>query len=234
MVVFRVRLLPNVAIQLIPPSGGSQVLSDSMATYINQRNRGGLQLGMRVTSIVPTDPTQSSPLNVVIAGKNSRTYSHIISTLPLNCLRALDISQCGLTLKQSNALRELQYRPATKIGIRFKTAWWTEGDIKIVGGQSLTDRHIRNVVYPSCNDGNSRVLVASYCWSDDAERLGALMGTGKASEEQLKAIVLRDLAALHDVTVDFLEQNLMDIHSYDWNRDPLAMGTLPCFRCQTD
>ena len=72
----------------------------------------------------------------------------------------------------------------------------------------------------------SKVLIASYCWTQDAERMGALMngdGTGKPG---LIEMVLRDLAAVHGVTVDWLKQYYTgEYFAWDWLHDPLTMGS---------
>jgi monoamine oxidase len=128
---------------------------------------------------------------------------------------------------QKNALRKLQYGPSIKVGVRFQSAWWTDR-FGIVGGQSFTDLPIRTIVYPSygVDSGTpSTVLIASYCWTNDAERLGALISTGKTEYiEQLKELVLRNLAEVHNVTYSFLLSEYSGIHAWDWNYDPLTMG----------
>lgn len=94
----------------------------------------------------------------------SKTYSHVIFAIPPPCIRMIDVSTCELDFNQRNALRELQLAPSSKIGIKFKTAWWTRLQ-GITGGQSTTDRVCRTVVYPSQGKGESTVLIASYSWS---------------------------------------------------------------------
>ena len=72
----------------------------------------------------------------------------------------------------------------------------------------------------------SKVLIASYCWTQDAERMGALMngdGTGKPG---LIDLVLRDLAAVHGVTVDWLKQYYTgEYFAWVGLHDPLTMGS---------
>ena len=82
-------------------------------------------------------------------------YSHVISTIPLPVVCTVNLTQAGLSIMQSNALRQLQYGPSIKIGIQFTEPWWTSGadedgkPIGVVGGQSFTDPPFRTVVYPS-------------------------------------------------------------------------------------
>ncbi len=86
------------------------------------------------------------------------------------------------------------------------------GSIK--GGQTKTDRVVRTVVFPSygVDDPNTdAVMIASYTWSQDAARVGGLMnGRNTADEQFLIDNILKDLAALHDVTFDFLKNELQD------------------------
>lgn len=114
-----------------------------------------------------------------------------------------------------------------KIGIRFKEAWWEKLDI--VGGQSTTDLPIRTTVYPSypAGPGNkSRVLIASYCWTQDAERLGSLMNGDGTAQPELINRVMEDLAMMHKIEVKKLWALYTDGDYFAWNwlHDPLTMG----------
>ena len=195
---------------------------------------GVIKLNAPVTSIGLTDPnSEDSTMTVWTAGEK-HTYSHVISTLPMPNLRTIDLSGSKLDVVQSNALRESDYGPSLKIGIRFTEAWWTHGEdrdgnkFNIVGGQSFTDLPIRTVVYPSYGVNSSTpstTLIASYCWTYDSERLGSLIGTGQQEyEDQLKALVLADLAAVHNVDVDYLSSRYIENFSWDWNHNPLTAG----------
>lgn len=192
-------------------SGGSQVLSDKMTEFVNKKSivknpihfnhtvRGiaastndKIAGGITVTLSVPdeTDPNKRKV--------TTKTYDHVISSLPLTTLRTLDMDEARLDFQQKLALRTLQYGPSIKIGIKFKTNWWTTwtdkdgSPLNIIGGQSYSDRSVRTVVYPSYGlTTNTNVLIASYCWTQDAIRLGALMNSGKDADERLKELVLR-------------------------------------------
>ncbi|KAG1869407.1 hypothetical protein DFJ58DRAFT_63493 [Suillus subalutaceus] len=213
--------------------GGSQVLTDYMAAYITSTandTKPLIQFNKKVTSI----SRSGAAMNVSVRGESSpRTYSHVISTIPLPCLRVIELENAGLNVMQTNALRKLQYGPSIKIGMRFRSAWWTT--LGIIGGQSSTDLPIRTIVYPSHGAESSTpstVLIASYCWTNDAERLGALINTGKKEyEEQLKELVLRNLAQVHgeQANYDFLLGQYVDMHAWDWSDDPLVMGAFAFF-----
>jgi len=204
------------------------VLTDYMTAYITSTVNDTnplIQFNKKVTSISQSGDTAMS---VCVRGELSpRTYSHVISTIPLPCLRMIELGDAGLNVMQKNALRKLQYGPSIKVGMRFRSAWWTEL-FDIVGGQSSTDLPIRTIIYPSHgveSSTPSTVLIASYGLTNDAERLGALINTGKVEyEEQLKELVLHNLAEVHNVDYSFLLDQYVDMHAWDWSDNPLLMG----------
>lgn len=197
-------------------SGGSQELSNSMTTFINKKPlvENPIKLGRTVRAIRAGGTERrfgkDRAKRVVVEFKEKEskeiktaTYDHVISTLPLPTMRTLDLGDARLDFDQKLALRTLQYGPSIKIGIKFKSNWWkTWKDIDgipldIEGGQSYTDRPIRTVVYPSYGlDTNTNVLIASYCWTSDAEGLSALINPMKEfdsddAEARLKELVLK-------------------------------------------
>ena len=87
-------------------------------------------------------------------------------------------------------------------------------------------------VYPSYPEGAtlenmSLVLIVSYCWTQDAERLGALMNGDGTARPELIDLVFHDLAAVHGVNVQWLRQFYTEgrYFAWDWLRDPLTMGS---------
>lgn len=172
-------------------------------------------------SLFHGDETPPGLVQVRLHDGRLKLYDHVINTATLPCLRAMDITSAKLSPAQSTALRELQYGPSTKIGVEFKTAWWEDACTMkkygkygpIVGGQSSTDRMIRTVVYPSYGVKSGRkstVLVVSYTWTADAIQWSSLLG--KESEEQLRNIEVRDLAAVHG----FDETGLKFLKEHGW------------------
>ncbi|KAI6130594.1 hypothetical protein EV401DRAFT_1884385 [Pisolithus croceorrhizus] len=142
-----------------------------------------------------------------------RVYSHVISTIPLPVLRTIDMTDAGLNVKQEKCSAPI------RIAIRFKEPWWTT-KLDIVGGQSFTDLPIRTIVYPSYGvDSNtpSTVLIASYCWTTDAERLSSLAMPDKTE--------LRNLAEAHGspITYEFLQDQFVDMNVKDWSHDAHTM-----------
>jgi len=71
----------------------------------------------------------------------------------------------------------------------------------------------------------------SYCWTQDAERIGALVNRDGTAKPELITMVFRDLAAVHGVTVEWLHQFYTDgdYFAWDWARDPLTMGAFAFF-----
>jgi monoamine oxidase len=127
---------------------------------------------------------------------------------------------------QRSAIRQLQYGHSTKIGVLFKSPWWK--DCNQIGGQSSTDLPIRRIVYPSYGpDHESNVLIASYCWTYDADTMARLIGSG--TEGLLEDLVLRNLAEVHGVSVEFLRDQHVKTFPYDWSHNPWAGGTIVPF-----
>lgn len=86
-------------------------------------------------------------------------------------------------------------------------------------------------MYPSYPAGaqpadRSKALIVSYCWTQDAERMGALITADGKAQPELIELVFRDLAAVHGVKVEWLRQFYTDgdYFAWDWNHDPLTMG----------
>jgi monoamine oxidase len=100
--------------------------------------------GMVVTTTCLNPP--SSPLPSVFAA--------VISTVSLSCLSVMDLTGCNIpggngdNYSQWAAMRQLQYGPSIKIGIKFTAPWWGSGSFlggPIEGGQSYTDLPIRTM-----------------------------------------------------------------------------------------
>ena len=163
-------------------------------------------------------------------GSKSQTYDHVILTTTIPNLRPMDLSEAGLTISQHMALRQLQYGPAVKIGVKFKTAWWgEEGPYQpqfgpILGGVSQTDRLVRMVVYPP-HDGGSTVLLCAHAWTKDALQLLPML---EESPETVKDLICRDLVAVHgldpDDGYDFLSDQWVEAFNFCWASNPMTTG----------
>ena len=191
--------------------------------------------GVSVTAIVQDDTAQpNQKMRVEYGNGQTAHYAHVITTTALSCLRAVDLSEAKLTFPQRTAIRSLNYGASTKVGVKFRTAWWTDATVMqkyggiqaISAGQSITDWMSRVVVYPSYGkDQRSPVLIVSYAWTSDAQALGALFAPKDAPE--LKRVLLRDLVKVHGFNEDgakYLEQQWVDVFPYNWSVDPRTMG----------
>ena len=203
-----------------------------MAQYIHKCKPNAITFNTRVSAI----SAKTGAVNVTTADGAQHTFSDVISTIPLPVLRSIDLLDAGLSPMQSNALRQLNYGPSIKVGMQFRTAWWTTGTdrngkrLNIVGGQSFTDSPLRTVVYPSFGDvsaGKTTTLIASYSWTEDAERMAALIGNPD-QREVLITLALRELSRIHNVTVEFLRSELIDTFPWSWSLDPYTMGESCC------
>ena len=77
--------------------------------------------------------------------------------------------------------------------------------------------------YGSEQEGDPGVLIASYTWGRDAEALGNL------DEARVRSVTLNNLATLHNVKREFLEEHLEDIFVMNWQTDPFAQGPYALF-----
>lgn len=208
-----------------------------MRDYILSQKPNAFTYNTRVTAI---SLTNTGDIQVAAdANNHASTFRHVISTIPLPVLRTVDLSQANLSPMQSNALRELNYGPAIKVGIQFRTGWWTTKvnnkgvKLNIVGGQSYVDSMLRTIVYPSFGDdianGMTTTLIASYCWTEDAARFGAIINNANANDDDrdfLKKFVLKELATIHDLDIEFLNDQYLDMHAWSWSHNPYSMGEL--------
>jgi monoamine oxidase len=79
-------------------------------------------------------PVMNSPVTAIRPGANGqlslhyngieRKYAHVISTIPLGALQAVDMTGLDLQYSRRNAIRKLNYDPSLKIGMKFKTRWY--------------------------------------------------------------------------------------------------------------
>ena len=124
----------------ITQRGGANRIAQAMR---EQLLSDSILLGKRVTKIAPVKhhPTdvEAYALEVHVENdKDVRRYSYVISTVPLGCLRMIDLDECKLSYALREALRSLQYGPSVKIGMRFTHRWWEQ--LGHYGGVSSTDR----------------------------------------------------------------------------------------------
>lgn len=209
---------------MVDHSGGSQKIVDGMLASLNLTAEE-LSLNSKVVRIQSGDGLVEVTSIDDLGNTKTDAFGHVITTTTLPCLQTIDTTGADLDYEQTSALRELAYGSAVKIGVKFRTAWWLDQDAMpygpLNGGQSVTDRLVRTVVYPSYGaEQRSTVLIVSYTWTSDAIRWGPLLD----DPARLKDIVLRDLADIHDVPRAFLEDQWVDHYPFSWTNSPYTMG----------
>ncbi|KAG5634273.1 hypothetical protein H0H81_002578 [Sphagnurus paluster] len=215
--------------------GGSEIIHKAMTEIIETKPT----LNYRAVTVKETDSGTSITVAFDVSGgprqmtQTERKYSNVISTMSLACLRMVDLDGLYLTNGQRCAIRQLTYTPSIKIGIQFRTPWWER--LGIVGGQSHTDRPVRDIVYPSYGPDESHTgyagfkksncLIASYSGMQDSQRMGGLMKGRETPEEKiLLDLVIRDLAAVHNLNPDDLWNEYEDYFPWDFHRDQFQLG----------
>ena len=82
-----------------------------------------------------------------------------------------------------------------------------------------------NSKYPSYE---TKVLIVTFVKLQDHERVASLVNADGSAKPRLLEVIFRDLAAVHDVDVDYLkglyEDKPENFFAWDWSQDPTAMG----------
>ncbi|KAI0012973.1 hypothetical protein F4779DRAFT_566432 [Xylariaceae sp. FL0662B] len=226
---------PNVKWSCI--NGGTTVLTDAMQAKLSSK----VQTSKRVENIsIDRHSTEDGNMSVKCTDEtNSRTgYSTIFSTMTLGCLGRMDLRELELHPSQMDAIRSLHYDDSVKVALKFKYPWWIVDCGITQGGVASTDLPLRICVYPSYNldDGADKpaVLLASYTWAQDANRMGSLVNgqQSPADEDELVELILRNLARLHGehMTYEGIRDAYTGIHhAYSWSQDPTTAGAFALF-----
>ena len=227
---------------------------------------GAQQLAIKMEATLQQKPTYESRVTAIRAmgtnkmevdfgdanGEHTNTYAGVFNSTTLGCLKRMDTSLAGLNYATKQAIRSLGYGASSKVGIKFKRAWWIHDlkDYNITqGGLGHSDLTIRTCVYPSYNiydpEDQPAVLLCSYTWQQDGQRIAALISNASdhtqklADEGDLKELLIRELTRLHQndkMTVDdlykLINDNYLDHHAYDWYHDPNTVGAFAFFRPQ--
>jgi len=164
-----------------------------------------------------------SPDDVIIhyqtpAGRFSETGDYAIITVPFPVLRHVEVLK-AFSRAKNRAIRQLHYDASAKILFQCKRRFWEEDD-GIFGGGTLTDLPIRNLYYPDHGRETGRgVILASYTWSEDAQRWGSL----KPDDRIVQA--LDDVAEIHPQITKEYEVGT----SWMWHDDEFAGGAFALF-----
>jgi monoamine oxidase len=152
------------------------------------------------------------------AGRYTERGDYAIVAIPFSCLRQIEVLSPFSPEKQK-AIRQLNYSASTKILFQVRERVWEQDD-GIYGGASVTDLPIRRMNYPTPDPTTSRgVLLASYTWSQDASRWGAM------DEETRLEEALEDVSKIHPRIRDVYEVGA----SHAWYDDRWANGAFALF-----
>lgn len=192
--------------------GGSDLLPRAMARELADRIRYGAEVhALEQTADAVTVHFKTE------AGRFSETADHAICTIPFSVLRTVE-AITPFSREKQKAIRQLNYAASTKILFQVRERIWeAEG---ILGGATCTDLAIRRMNYPTPDPATPRgVLLASYTWSQDAARWGAM------DEETRLEQALEDVSRIHPRIREVYEAG----DSYAWYDDPYAGGAFALF-----
>ena len=193
--------------------GGMDNLSHAFLPVVGPRIRYGAKM-------IAIDQT---PDEVVIhyhtrAGGFNIRGDYAIITVPFPVLRHVEVLKPFSRAKQ-RAIRQLHYDASAKIFFQTRRRFW-ETDEGIYGGGTVTDLAIRNLFYTNYGKDTGRgILLASYTWSEDAQRWGSL-----APHERIEQ-ALENVAVIHPQIKDEFEAGA----SHMWHDDPYAGGAFALF-----
>jgi monoamine oxidase len=193
--------------------GGMDNLPNAFYREIPDRVRFGAEvhaIDQDADSVTVHDKTES--------GRYSVTGDYAIVAIPFSVLRQVEV-MTPFSREKQRAIRQLNYSASTKILFQVRERIW-ETDDGIYGGASVTDLPIRRLNYPTPDPTTTRgVLLASYTWSQDAARWGAM------DEETRLEEALEDVSKIHPRIREVYEVGA----SHAWYDDRFANGAFALF-----
>lgn len=154
----------------------------------------------------------------------TETFPYVLCTIPFSVLRRIDIKGLSGSKKIKDAIQSLSYHSSTKVLVNCTKRFW-ELDDKIYGGASLTDSIARMTFYPSDNaeaknqdiSNGFGVLLGSYTWGADAQRLGIL------SPQERGELVVNKVGRFHPQIRGYLDSE-EPYESMVWDQYSFAAG----------
>ncbi|KAK6525853.1 hypothetical protein TWF281_010897 [Arthrobotrys megalospora] len=218
--------------------GGSQELAQRMYKKLKRQN--SVYFGKRVVGMEYINDKEQ--INVRVSGESvPRQYDAVFNSAPLGAMQRMDLKGLNLSWQVKSAIRSLGYGASCKVGVRFKDLWWKKHFGIDTGGAARTDLPIRQCIYPSYNASDDKdkpgVLLVSYCWGQEADRIGALINRqSPQGEDELKEVLIHDLARLHaesDTEYErvhkIIADSYLDHFAHDWRADPHTTGAFAYF-----
>jgi monoamine oxidase len=198
---------------LVQIKGGMDRLTQAFLPALQNRIRFGARL------IAIDQSPQAVTLHYqTAAGRFNETGDYAILTIPFPVLRHIEVIQPFSWGKQ-RAIRQLHYDASAKIFFQCRRRFW-EDDDGIFGGGSVTDLPVRNIFYPEHGRETGRgVLLASYTWSEDAQRWGSLAPHDRIAQ------ALENVAQIHPQTATEFEVGTSKM----WHNDEFAGGAFALF-----
>jgi monoamine oxidase len=192
--------------------GGSDLLPRALGRELADRIRYGAEV-----HAIDQSPDEVTVHFKTEAGRYSETADFAICTLPFSVLRTVEVVT-PFSHEKQKAIRQLNYAASTKILFQVRERIWErEG---IFGGATCTDLPVRRLNYPTPDPSTDRgVLLASYTWSQDAARWGAM------DEETRLEEALADVERIHPGIREVYECGA----SYAWYDDKYANGAFALF-----
>jgi monoamine oxidase len=179
--------------------------------------RSAIRFGARMIALDQSE-TDVTIHYQTAGGRFAVTGDYAIVTVPFPVLRHVEVLKPFSPGKQ-RAIRQLHYDASAKILFQFRRRFWEEDD-RIFGGGSVTDLPIRAIYYPDHGRETGRgVILASYTWSEDAQRWGSLSPADRVTQ------ALENLAVIHPQAPAEFETGI----SYMWHDDEFAGGAFALF-----
>ncbi len=176
-----------------------------------------IRFGAEVTALTQDENSVTAHYRTK-AGRFTAHADYMIVTIPFAALRHIEILKPFSRVKQ-RAIRELHYDASAKIFLQCRRRFWEEDD-GIYGGGTITDLAIRNMYYPEHGRETGRgVLLASYTWSEDAERWGSLSPDDRIEQ------AIEDVSQIHPQILQEFEVGA----SVMWHDDEYAGGAFALF-----
>jgi monoamine oxidase len=160
--------LTRCYVDLVEIAGGMDRLPGAFLRDLRSR----IRFGTRMIAL-DQDERSATVHYQTPAGRFQARGDHVLVTVPFAVLRHVETLKPFSPAKQ-RAIRQLHYDASAKILFQCRRRFWEEDD-GIVGGGTVTDLPIRALYYPDHGRETGRgVLLASYTWSEDAQRWGSL------------------------------------------------------------
>lgn len=200
-------------VDMVQIEGGMDRLPYAFLPILKDR----LRMGARLIAIDQSPDTVTIHYQTA-TGRFQETADFAILTVPFPALRHVETLK-PFSQSKRRAIRQLHYDASAKIFMQCRRRFWEE-DEDIYGGGTVTDLPVRNVFYPEHGRETGRgVLLASYTWSEDAQRWGSLPPSDRLAQ------ALENVAAIHPQIREEYECGA----SWMWHDDPYAGGAFALF-----